>query len=100
MGANREGFSDSSSRILRVLLSRAGISYERSFFDASMDSRFLESFNRCGLSVAKARFSAALGERPASAAASLHQQKFNRTAADAVADRGYLLTFAHLAQLR
>src|ERR1700678_267532 len=100
MGTDRETFGCGSNRTRRAALSPVGISYERSFFDPSMNSRFLEGLDCRRLSMGKSGFGPALGEGPASAASSLHQQEFNRTAADAVADCGYLLTFAHLVQLR
>jgi hypothetical protein len=57
---------------------------------AAMNASFFKSLQGRGLGVSKTGFSTAFGKNPASAA-SLNQQKFNATLANAIADRGDLL---------
>jgi len=64
-----------------------------------MDSRLFEGFECRGLSMRQPWLGVAFGKNPASAARS-HQQKFDDTAANPVADRGYLFAFPKFAELR
>jgi hypothetical protein len=65
-----------------------------------MNSGFFESLERSSLGVGQSRFGAAFGKSPASIAARPHQEKFDVSAADAVADSSYLLPSPQAAKLR
>jgi hypothetical protein len=63
-----------------------------------MNPRFFERLEGRGLGVRQPRLDASLGKSPASAA-SLNQQEFNASAANAVADSSHLFTATQLAKL-
>ncbi|MFZ0771979.1 MAG: hypothetical protein WAN08_11200 [Candidatus Sulfotelmatobacter sp.] len=100
MSADRNPFCGGCCRTPRADLPAAKILGERSFFDPAMNSSFLEGFKSGGLSVSQPRLGAALGKRPASAAAGLDQQELDHSAADPVANRSDLLALADFAKLR
>jgi len=78
----------------------ANVGGEAGHFDAAMNSGFFESLESGGLSMGEPRLGAALGEGPASAATSLDKQKFDPSAASAVADSGDLLASPQAAKMR
>ena len=78
----------------------ANVAGKRGFLYAAMNSGFFESLEGSSLGVGQSRFSAAFGESPASIATRPHQEKFDLSAADAVADSGYLLPTPQAAKLR
>jgi len=64
-----------------------------------MNAGFLECFQRRRLAMGQARFSAALGKRPAPAAAGPNQQELDVPAMHPVANRGDLFALPQLAEL-
>jgi hypothetical protein len=77
----------------------ARVAGKRSVFHSPMNSRLFEGFQGGGLRVREARFDAALGEGPSSIPR-LHQQEFDSTAADPVADGGNLFRAPQFAKFR
>jgi hypothetical protein len=101
MSVDRNSFSAGSrSRIPPAVPFAANIPGKGSYFDPSMNSCFLEGLQRCRLGVGQPRFSAALGESPASAAARANQQELDAAAADPIANRGDVFTLPNFPKMR
>ncbi len=73
---------------------------ECSFFDPPMHSGLLERLQRRGLSMGQPRLGAALGKRPAPAAAGSNQQELDASPRTPVANRSHLFALAQFAKLR
>lgn len=86
-------------RRLRRLLA-AQVANKRRVFDPTVNSRFLESFNRRRLSVGQAWLGATFGKGPAPAAAGLDQQKLDRSFSQPIANRCNLFAFAQFDEAR
>jgi len=76
----------------------AKILREGGFFDAPMNTGFLERLQRGGLGVCQSGLGATFGKRPTTAAASLNQKKLDLLVAYVVADRRDLLRLTQLTQ--
>ena len=77
----------------------ASIAGEGSFLHAAMNPGFFERLEGGSLGVGQPRFSVALGESPASTAASPYEQEFNLGTMNAVADGSDLMASAQSAKM-
>ena len=71
--------------------SAAEVARKGDLFDPPVNARLFKGLERSRLGVGEAGFDAAFGKNP-TPAASLHQQKFDTSAADTITNRGHFLS--------